>query len=378
LSLKNSGILITPSNNSDYLCLYNIKKGVFNMLKPFPAIIACFLVISAFPQTRQDPPADQHYDFSFITKEGREGVGATYMTNGPAGEADDCDLSKGLTVDMQGNAYYTNTPYSVVRRYSKSQNRVTTFAGSAKGYLDGPIGRARFGGWGYNNTNIACVSDDGKHLFVRDGVLGLWRYIDVDSGMVSTVGPSRGSAGAYIIIAKDCMSGDIYAFMANGGEPPNCKGYNILTTVNITASIAGASFDGIALDVSKMMFYCHYRGPSISVNLSTGDSTTLTGALWCPTGMSISQSGRYLYIGGGDDMFCWRKDISTGDLYALGRSAAAKTANGIDIWFKPKDTDFSSPISTSTAWPGTVVFPGDGAYGLWATRHGLFIMNPRN
>ncbi len=342
-------------------------------------LLLSLLIVPLIGQTRQDPPADQHYDLVLVTKEGREGIGCHFIGNGPVGEAEDCDLSKGLTVDSSGNAYYTNTAYSVMRRYSKTKDMVSSFTGGAKGYLDGPVSRARFGGWGYNNTNCICASDDGKHVFLRDGVNKQWRYINVDSGMVSTVGPTSGTGGAYLIIAKDCISGEIYAFMPNGTTPPDCGGYKKLTTAVL--SFSSSAFDGIALDVTKMRFYYHYRGPSYSMDLSTGISTQITGALWCPTGMSISQSGRYLYIGGGDDMFCWRNDLESSDtLFALGRSKALNTANGVNIWFMPKanNSDYAAPISGSSNWPGAVVFPSDGSYGLWAGRHGLFHMIPRN
>lgn len=334
--------------------------------------------------TRQDPPPNQHYDLKLLVHDGFGGFSADYagavsnLTEGPAGEAECYDLIKGLSMDDNGDAYWASSPYPLVMGYNKDKNMVSVVAGSAFGNLDGPLERARFSGWGYNSTNKICVSDDGKHMFVADNRNSIWRYIDFESKMVSTVGPTWDAAkGAALLIAKDCKTGEICAFMNDGSTPPDCKGYRKLVTANWKFD-RWWSFDGIALDAGNMKFYFHCRYESRGVNLLTGDSTILTSRLYCPTGMSISAGGNYLYIGGGDHQFCWRKDLTTGEMLAFGRSAAGGTANGVDVYFKDQTTDFANPISTSSDWPSACVFSSDGQSGFWPTCWGIYFMVPRN
>jgi hypothetical protein len=341
----------------------------------FLSVMGLLFVSNLFSGVRQDPPADQHYDLQSVCRGAIWGGGGSYLTNGPAGEAEDEDQIKGLSVDTNGNYFYSGSAYPVIRRYSKSKNWVSIIAGSTHGYMDGPLERARFGGWYYNNTNLISTSDDGKHMFVRDASNSVWRYIDLENETVSTIGPWN-KTGCYFIIAKDCVSGEIYAFNTDGTDAPDCKGYKKIKSAP-WKSIAWWNFDGIALDASKMRFYFHCRGPVVSVNLETGDTATISGPGWCPTGLSMSSSGRYLYIGGGDDMFCHRKDLTTGVVFRLGRSTISGTVSGVDAWFKDGSVDFSFPISGSTAWPSACVFPAGGTDGVWPTTLGLFMMVPR-
>ncbi len=346
----------------------------------FTVIFFFVLAGTGFPQSWQDPPADQHYDLQMLTKGGWGGYNANQvfvasnMTNGPAGEAEDDDLIKGHTMDANGSVYWSSSPYPVLRQYDKTRNWISTIGGSVAGHLDGPLERARFNGWSYNNTNLISASDDGKHLFIMDRLSSKWRYIDLDSGMVSTIGAYT-TAGTYLIIAKDCRSGNIYAFKSNGTDAPDCKGYTKLSTAAWKVN-AWFAFDGISLDVTAMKFYFHCRGRAIAVDLLAGDTSFVSPAGWCPTGMSLSPSGRYLYVGGGDDMWCWRYDLQTSTAHKLGNSTGG--VDGQDILFRADGTDYRRPLNTSSAWPSTVVFSTNGTTGVWATCWGLFTMVPRN
>ncbi len=62
--------------------------------------------------------------------------------------------------------------------YDFDTKRAHAVAGSGRGCLDGPFGRARFGGWGYNFTPISARSTDGRYLFFGDEWSGV-RYLRV-------------------------------------------------------------------------------------------------------------------------------------------------------------------------------------------------------
>ena len=52
-----------------------------------------------------------------------------------------------IFMDDAGNVYWTESETSVIRSYRADTNRVVTVAGSIRGLADGPLARARFGGW---------------------------------------------------------------------------------------------------------------------------------------------------------------------------------------------------------------------------------------
>ena len=53
-------------------------------------------------------------------------------------------------------------------RYDPGTRTAFTVAGSARGYLDGPFSRARFGGWDYGFYPHLAMSPDRRYLFATD------------------------------------------------------------------------------------------------------------------------------------------------------------------------------------------------------------------
>lgn len=340
---------------------------------------------------RKDPPPDQKYQMRLLVWNFWSGQCAGLL-DGPAGQAQSTDLIKGHDVDDAGNVYWAECGTPVIRCYRADSNRVFTVAGSTRGLADGPLARARFGGWAYNRTSLICVSGDGKHLFVRDAFgKGLWRYVDLTAGTVSSPGPLKlGKDKGYFIIGKD-KSGEIYAFSTSGEDLPDCKGYKKL---KVAPCFQKRSFapDRYVLDVEKMRFYYHCRGPIMMLDLKTGEETFLTfsgghdgghtapGArakdtsgplettsFLCPTGIAISPGGRYLYVGQGDGSSCTRLDLEKKHTTILGPAGGGS--------FGWCDTEKYINMTGSSGWPAAVNFIPDGR-GVWANCWGLYLLTP--
>jgi hypothetical protein len=80
----------------------------------------------------------------------------------------------------------------VLRGYDAKTERYVTIAGGARGYLDGPFSRARFGGWGYGGGLGAACGSDGALYIVESGPKVL-RRVDFDKRVVTTVLKDIGS-----------------------------------------------------------------------------------------------------------------------------------------------------------------------------------------
>ncbi len=68
--------------------------------------------------------------------------------------------------------------------------RVHRVSGGARGTLDGPLSRARFGGWDYVARNHLARSPDGRYLYILEGYnRHRLRYIDLQQQWVGTLFP---------------------------------------------------------------------------------------------------------------------------------------------------------------------------------------------
>ncbi len=81
--------------------------------------------------------------------------------------------------------------------YDPNSERGHTVAGGARGYLDGPFSRARFGGWDYVVRSQAATSPDQRYHFFTDGYNGhVLRRLDLKEQEVRTLLPdTRGLLG---------------------------------------------------------------------------------------------------------------------------------------------------------------------------------------
>ncbi len=73
-----------------------------------------------------------------------------------------------------------------LRKYEKEIDRYLTVTGGARGWLDGPFTRARFGGWSYGSSGVRTAgSPDGRYLYMVD--LGRLRVLDMEKRTVRTL-----------------------------------------------------------------------------------------------------------------------------------------------------------------------------------------------
>jgi hypothetical protein len=349
------------------------------------AVTAAVLAAEPEPEPLKpppDPPPDQTYRMVNAIRNIKK------VLDGPVGQAECIDVIKGHDVDFAGNWYWAESAYPAIRMYDRKSGKVRTIAGStACGLLDGPLESARFGGWSYNATNLISVSGDGKHIFVQDtkqptGYAGPWRHVDREKGIVESVGPYQDRKRMALVIVRD-KSGTIYAFCTTGQEAPDCSGYTKLKIAPLkTKNHYIGRPDDWALDVEKMKFYYHGRGNITVCDLKTGDVSTLAAGskkkpapagkpfagtrFWCPTGMSLSPSGRYLYVGGGDYYSCHRFDLETKE--AANLEPAGK---GVYRFFKAdpardiKQCPITWPGPAVVAPDGELIWPGSSATGMY-------------
>jgi len=341
------------------------------------------LSAAAPPTGRKDAPHGQKYEMALTVCDEQK------ILDGPVEGAECVDVIKGLDLDDAGNWYWAESAYAALRTFRKKTGRVYTVAGStACGLLDGPLEAARFGGWSYNSTNLISASSDGRHVFVRDNKIGrIWRHIDLEAGMVRSLPPYQQKGKMHLIIVRD-KSGEIYAFYSSGQDAPDCPGYKKLKVAPFkTKDHYIGSPDDWAIDAENMKFYWHSRGDIQVCNLKTGEIKNLTPgdghkcasgpfegmAFWCPTGMSISPGGRYVYVGGGDSSTCWRLDLEKKhiDRWARGEDKLWSFGEG-------KHTDKGCRgVMGSNCWPAAVLFGPDG-HGAWPTCHGIYRLTPAN
>lgn len=72
--------------------------------------------------------------------------------------------------------------------YDERTERAHMVAGSARGYLDGPFCRARFGGWDYVVRSVSAGSPDGRYSYFTDGYNGhVLRCLDFEKQEVKTL-----------------------------------------------------------------------------------------------------------------------------------------------------------------------------------------------
>ncbi|MCX7804769.1 MAG: hypothetical protein N3A38_06210 [Planctomycetota bacterium] len=297
------------------------------------------------------------------------------ILDGPGLDADICDAGD-ISCDAAGNCFWTEPGhFNVLRMWRASDGRVLTIAGSQCGYLDGPLERARFNPWGGGgyNPSQTTVSRDGKHVFIRDvGNNNALRHVDLDAGVVSTVGHR-------LVFARD-LSGDVYVLDPRGGTVPPGKGYKTLQVPKLENEGYWYGNNWKVLDVARGRLYAENRGPVYYWDLKTGKIVWVTSrekgrpwqesgpmetaTFWCPIGLSISPGGRFLYVGGGDASTIHRIDLEKKIVQNLGRNPDG-TCSFKDGREEGRFCD----------WPSTADFAADGT-GYWGSPPGIFKLTP--
>ncbi|MBA4388110.1 MAG: hypothetical protein C0404_09025 [Verrucomicrobia bacterium] len=92
----------------------------------------------------------------------------------------------------------------VFSSYDPRSERAHVVAGSARGYLDGPFSRARFGGWDYVTRSSAAQSPDKRYLYMTDGYNGhVLRCFDLEKQEVKTLMPGVKNLAGLVTDSKN-------------------------------------------------------------------------------------------------------------------------------------------------------------------------------
>jgi hypothetical protein len=162
--------------------------------------------------------------------------------------------------NMEGGRYYYG-------RYDEAARTGFAVAGSARGYLDGPFSRARFGGWDYGFYPHTVLSSDGRYLFATDRAKGriVLRRLDFEKQEVKTLTDLPG----YLALTGD-SKGRLYVLTREGIVILDAEGKRVKTRPVDLAPVQANSFQRfspLALDeVHKRLYaslatsgwYVHY------------------------------------------------------------------------------------------------------------------------
>ncbi len=291
-----------------------------------------------------------------------------------------------------------------LRRYNPANERYYTVAGRARGQLDGPFSRARFGGIGYMHDHAIAASPDGRYVYFTEPDLGgQLRVIDFEKQMVKTLSKEFRFTG----ITADSQ-GNLWGL----------KGQNTVVVISPEGKVveekkldlAGAghagrlfmSFQNMALDEKHNRLY--------AANRNTGDWTVwywdlanggkFVGVLMgnenkdnaplrtvnetgpfkgttqrCPGGISFGPRAhnpdyRWLYQGGGDNTTFYRLDLEKQELDTFGPvNPSEKPPYKTLGWVQAKWLPFGS----ISKWCGTPTFDEEGNIYLGVSLSGVVI-----
>jgi hypothetical protein len=263
-------------------------------------------------------------------------------------------------------------------------------AGSGRGYLDGPISRARFSGWDYNGGPFTVQSPDARFLFLTDRRLGKMtlRCIDWAKQTVRTIVPELPP----FLGMTAGPGGSIYMLSANGqlrvlnaeGQP--VKEYTLATSNAVTVGFLRNY--PLAVDDVHNRLYCAappskgwylgywdladgtYHGvvPKSEKRRTRNQPGPFEGVDWYDEG-NIIQFGpddperRFLYMVRTDTWQAFRLDLERKMVAAL-----LVEGNGRDG--KPQTVSFNEAQGTGTAMIyGTMRWLADGSGSFTATTH---------
>jgi len=260
----------------------------------------------------------------------------------------------------------------VFRAYDEQTGRYITLAGSARGYLDGPFSRARFGGWGYSATLRAACAPDGS-LYVLEPLLGVVRRLDFEREQVTTVTHETDGARA---LAFDELGVLYLAGYGNTIRRVHPSGAS--DTQSIEPAFISHGF-GVAMDNKHDRLYGANRcagnwyvwywdlasqGKFVGVLAIPGEGETkralnATGPfegtwLHCPSGIAFGPDDpdhRYLYYGGGDNTTFFRLDLVKQWIDTWGPVDPSQSAPFTDLTWVEAPGKF--PFKSVVSWAGT-------------------------
>ena len=294
--------------------------------------------------------------------------------------------------ESPGLAFFEGGGDYVLRALDPKTDRYFTVAGGARGYLDGPFSRARFGGWGYGGGLVTACAPDGT-LYIAETTLNVVRRLDFAKQEVTTVISNPGAVGLgnfYDLVidskGKIYFLGD-FTYTGIGLAVTDLQGNVQQPTVGPLGGQHPDHGFSMALDEKNNRLYAANRctgawyvwywdlangGAFVGV-LPIPDPTDpstrprdvagpFKGAhLWCPGGIGFGPDDpdyRYLYYGGGDYPSFWRLDLQAQMIDTFAPADAGETPS-------PGDMAFNQPPS-ELQWESIGTW---GAFPIWGNQN---------
>jgi hypothetical protein len=288
-----------------------------------------------------------------------------------------------------------------IRRYNPADERFYTVAGRARGQLDGPFSRARFGGIGYMYDHQVAGSPDGRFVyFTEPDQGGQLRVMDFEKQTVATM-----SKGLKFTGMTADAKGNLWGLKGWGESvvliSPEGK---VIEEKKLDMTGAGhtghlfMSFQNMVLDEKHNRLYASNRATGDWTvwywNLAAGGkfvgvlpipkegepkrSTNETGPFKgtsqrCPGGIAFGMDDpekRYLYQGGGDNTTFYRLDLEKQTIDTFGPvNPSEKTPYKTLGWVQAKFLPFGS----ISQWCGTPDYDEDGNIRMGVSLAGITI-----
>jgi RNA polymerase sigma factor (sigma-70 family) len=283
-----------------------------------------------------------------------------------------------------------------IRRYNPANERYYTVAGRARGQLDGPFSRARFGGIGYMRDHAVARSPDGRFVYFTEPDLGgQLRVMDFEKQTVATMSKDFKFTG----MTAD-GKGNLWGMNWSGLTVISSEGVVLEThKLEMTGNLQQRhTFQNIALDESNRRLYASNRGsgdwtiwywdlaadgkfvgvlplpkenePKRTLNETGPFKGTVQR---CPGGIAFGPGDpekRYLYQGGGDNTTFYRLDLEQELIDTFGPvNPAEKTPYKTLGWVQAKWLPFGS----ISKWCGTPTFDEEGNVYMGVSLGGIII-----
>ncbi|MBA4387201.1 MAG: hypothetical protein C0404_04415 [Verrucomicrobia bacterium] len=277
-----------------------------------------------------------------------------------------------------------------IRRYNPSNERFYTIAGRARGQLDGPFSRARFGGIGYMHDHATAGSPDGRFVYFTEPDLGgLLRVMDFEKQTVSTMSKDLAFTGMTADSKGNLwgMKGRAASIVIVSPEGKVIEEKKLDLTGAGNAGPLMMSFQNMTLDEKRNRLYASNRatgdwtiwywdladgGKFVGVLMSNQnkENTPLrtlneTGLFKgttqrCPGGIAFGMDDpekRYLYQGGGDNTTFYRLDLEKQMIDTFGPvNPSEKIPYKTLGWVQAKWLPFGSV----SQWCGAPTYDADG------------------
>ncbi len=288
-----------------------------------------------------------------------------------------------------------------IRKYNRLNERFYTIAGRARGCLDGPLSRARFGGIGYMHSHDVAASPDGRFIyFTEPDMSGLLRRIDFVKGEVATLSKDL-RFGAMTADSKGRIYGlnrDSLSILDPDGKLVETRKMDFTGAGNVNR-LFGA-FMNIALDEVHNRLYAANRAPGgadwtiwcwdlansdkfIGVlpipkegepKRTLNETGPFKGTVQrCPGGISFGPARynpdrRWLYQGGGDNTTFYRLDLDRQVIDTFGPVNPSERPPYKTLgWVHAKWLPFGS----ISKWCGTPTFDEEGNIYLGISLSGV-------